>query len=257
MTDEKPKKPRAPRKAKVEAPPAAPVFTAHPVVERLVNLNRDHHARMADGSKHARADPAHSERIARLDAQSRANVCNAMLGAAGRLSIQRGGELLELGAGFAGDRETLVQAFAAQYTGIEVVPEVAAASGVLNLAIETMPGDWTGRFRWIYSRHVMEHVASAADACRELARVLAPEGVLGAVTPHYFPDPEPAHICQLRIDEWMAAYRGAGLVPVYSTQPKYTCPEAHIVCVHRAHLEQLVAGMAPGRERTDLQQLLR
>ena len=100
------------------------------------------------------------------------------------------------------------------------------------MAIEELPEQWNGRFHLVYSRHVMEHVLDIDLALSNIKRVLAPNGVVAAVTPHYFPDPEPAHVSQLRIEEWIARYKAAGLVSVYATLEHFACEEAHLLAVH-------------------------
>jgi SAM-dependent methyltransferase len=201
---------------------------------RAEALNADHHVRM-------RAEAGRRVRPPTRDAESRALIVEAMLGCVNRYGMRAPGDdgqlrVLELGAGFGGDRQFLCDAFAAAYLGIEVVEAVAATSDdVRYMAIEEMPEEWNGTFHFVYSRHVMEHVLDLPQALAAIKRVLAPNGVLGAVTPHYFPDPEPAHVTQLRISEWMTAYERSGLRPVYAVEREFECAEAHIVCVHSSY----------------------
>ena len=212
----------------------------HPdVVGRLVSLNADHHRRMAADAAlreavAAQGGPREQARIAAGDHASRDALLEAMRGAVGRFGFDRTGDrtVLEIGAGHGGDAGALRAWLHAEYVGIEVVPDVAAASGVLNLALEECPEDWNGKFDWIYSRHVMEHVPDVDLALSTVKRLLAPGGVVGAVTPHYFPDPEPAHVTQLRLGAWMEAYRRHGLTPVYAVEATYVCAEAHLVLAH-------------------------
>lgn len=207
-----------------------------PSDEHLVALNRDHHRRMAE---HARRRGAQNEtRIVNKDINSRAALISAMKGCAMRFGVLRSGDLLELGAGRGGDRTTLEEELQANYTGIEVVPEIAELSGSICCSIETLPDAWTNRFKWIYSRHVMEHVLDVHRGVSNLARVLDFDGIIGAVTPHYFPDSEPAHVTQLKIGQWMRVYRDHGLIPVYASEACYNCAEAHLVLMRRDFLEQ-------------------
>ena len=164
--------------------------------------------------------------------------------------------MLELGAGRGGDRGSLEATLGANYIGIEVVPEIAKLSGVFCCSIETLPDTWGRSFRWIYSRHVMEHVLDVDTGIARLAHVLAPDGVCGAVTPHYFPDPEPAHVSKLRLEEWAAAYRRHGLIPVYAVEARYNCAEAHLVVVHRAMLETRHETVADSAEQRAIEALL-
>lgn len=209
---------------------------------KLESLNADHHRRMAQMPSKGSNDTR--------DSASRAKLIEAVHGCRRRHRMEWQVDLvngvlpsiLELGAGYAGDRETLVREFYGIYTGIEAVKHVADSAAatvdsargesIHHMAIEELPQEWNGKFQLVYSRHVMEHVLDVDLALANIKRVLAPNGVVAAVTPHYFPDPEPAHVTQLRIDEWMRAYERAGLKSVYATLESFACDEAHILCVH-------------------------
>lgn len=172
------------------------------------------------------------------DEESRRLIVDAMLGCQHRAGMKVEGEdrgVLDLGSGSARDRDYLMQRFEANYCGIEVVKEAAERTAHLNvrhLAIEEMPSDWNGKVQFIYSRHVMEHVINLDAALSAIKRVLAPHGIVGAVTPHVFPDPEPAHVTVQTLEEWCAHYRRHGLRPVYAKLENMACVEAHIVCIH-------------------------
>jgi len=205
---------------------------------RLEALNADHHRRMAAAPSSGPGDTR--------DAQSRAKIIAAVHGCRTRHKMQGlpsdRMHVLELGAGYAGDRPVLVSEFICQYTGIEAVFHVALTADesvdrargekIHHMAIEELPEEWNGRFHLVYSRHVMEHVLDVELALSNIKRVLAPNGVVASVTPHYFPDPEPAHVSQLRIGEWMERYKKAGLTTVYATVEHFACEEAHILAVH-------------------------
>ena len=172
------------------------------------------------------------------DEESRRLIVDAMLGCQHRAGMKVEGEdrgVLDLGSGSARDRDYLMQRFEANYCGIEVVKEAAERTAHLNvrhLAIEEMPSDWNGKVQFIYSRHVMEHVINLDAALSAIKRVLAPHGIVGAVTPHVFPDSEPAHVTVQTLEEWCAHYRRHGLRPVYAKLENMACVEAHIVCIH-------------------------
>lgn len=222
---------------------------------RLIELNRDHHRRMSADT--GARNPVHATVVTMQDNGSRTAILSAMRGAASRFGLATtGGRVLELGAGRGGDRESLEIALGANYVGIEVVPEIAKLSGVFCCSIETLPEAWGCTFRWIYSRHVMEHVLDVDVGIAQLARVLAPDGVCGAVTPHYFPDPEPAHVSKLHLGEWAQAYRRHGLIPVYLVEARYNCAEAHIVVVHREMLEKRLDAVTDPGERQAITALL-
>ena len=202
--------------------------------EEAERLNADHHRRMSADSR--RRSQHEAKKAATLDGASRYSLVEAMLGAQSRFELQaERPTLLELGAGRGQLRQLLcTELGATEYVGVEVVADVAAASPhVSHMAFEEGPArGWNSRFDFIFSRHVMEHVTDVDVAMKALKQMLAPKGIIGAVTPHYFPDPEPAHVTQLRIDEWMAAYERNGLKPVYAMEKSFACDEAHLVIVH-------------------------
>lgn len=204
--------------------------------ERLEALNTDHHRRMS--VMHVGHSPQQIRQWAEYDTESRRLIVDAMLGCQHRAGMKIEGEVreaLDLGSGSARDRDYLMDRLDAGYLGIEVVKEAADRTAHLNvrhMAIEEMPSDWDGKVQFIYSRHVMEHVINLDAALSAIKRVLAPNGIVGAVTPHVFPDHEPAHVTVQTIEEWCAHYRRHGLRPVYAKLENMACVEAHIVCVH-------------------------
>jgi trans-aconitate methyltransferase len=186
---------------------------------------------------HVGQSDAQVQRWLRWDEESRQLITGAMLGCQERASMKKGESriVLDLGSGSARDRDYLMQRFDADYSGIEVVKDAAdrtAHLGVRHLAIEEMPAEWNGKIQFMYSRHVMEHVVDLNAALGAIKRVLAPHGIVGAVTPHVFPDPEPAHVTVQTIHEWCAHYKRHGLRPVYAKLESMACIEAHIVCIH-------------------------
>lgn len=201
---------------------------------RLTALNTDHHRRMALLSvEHQRQN--RTALYQQQNDQSRAALLAAVKGCEARYVMRDGpGAVLELGASFGGERPFLLEALGvADYVGIEIVEAAAKTSPyVVHGAVEDAPEEWNGRFTHIWSRHVMEHVVDVDIALSALRRVLAPNGIIAAVTPHFFPDPEPAHVSQLRMDEWIAAYQRNGLHVVYAVLGDYVCPECHIVAIH-------------------------
>jgi len=215
----------------------------NPATERLRALNADHHRRMSADAT-SRRDTARDYEIRRLDMTSRANITQAMAGARDRYKLQGPRALLELGAGYGGDISYLMDYFGLKhYQGVEVVPEVQKAAGSAHIALgsfedmadeplDTQHRPLVEEYGFIYSRHVMEHVLDVNRAIKALKTLLAPGGVIGAVTPHYFPDPEPAHVCQLKIEEWLEAYEKHGLKVVYAVETHFACAEAHIIAIH-------------------------
>jgi len=201
---------------------------------RLMDLNTDHHRRMTLLSvEHQRQN--RTALYQQQNDQSRAALMTAVKGCEARYSMRTApAAVLELGASFGGERPFLLDGLgASDYVGVEIVEAAANSSPhVVHGAIEDAPEEWNGRFQYIWSRHVMEHVIDVDVALDALHRVLAPNGIIAAVTPHFFPDPEPAHVTQLRMAEWIAAYQRHGLHVVYAVLANYVCPECHIVAVH-------------------------
>lgn len=224
---------------------------------QLEALNQDHHARM-------RADYATHERSGALpgliqnDELSREHLVQAMLNCERRCQMRSGAaariwdwahgidfagndyrgygqQVLELGAGSGRDEQYLSTKLLADYFAIDVVPEVfqGARDRFKQVSVENMPDEWGGRFRYVYSRHVMEHVLNADRAIQRLKHVLAPDGIIGAVTPHLFPDNEPAHVTKLRVEEWFDAYERNGFRVVYCPVLQFNCPEVVLVAIHK------------------------
>jgi SAM-dependent methyltransferase len=204
---------------------------------RLEDLNRDHHRRMHEGAVALTKNPDREAWFANRNRQSMETLTAAMLGCHQRAKMGANGRLLELGCGNGQEHKYVVPTLgASHYTGIEVVKECAEARTDIDchhLSIEEMPRNWKRRFKWIYSRHVMEHVLDLDASLAAIKRSLAPNGVLGAVTPHVFPDHEPAHVTLQTLQEWCDHYRRHGLRPVYAMLHDYACLEAHIVCIHQ------------------------
>lgn len=202
--------------------------------EVLEMLNTDHHKRMADmHTDYVKVGKA--DELVNLFIQSGNSLLDAMLGAEARYTMRGNGirEALELGAGTDRDRQLIEQRLGASYTGVEIVRAAAERlPDVHYMAFEQAPPAWNGRFQYIFSRHVMEHVVDPNRALAAVKRLLAPNGVVGAITPHFFPDLEPAHLTKLNLQQWISAYRRAGLKVVYATEKFFFCEEAHLVAVH-------------------------
>lgn len=79
----------------------------------------------------------------------------------------------------------------------------------------------------------MEHVSSPALALAEVRRVLRPGGFVAAITPHFFPDPEPAHVSVLSEAEWRVRYEEAGFEVVASRLVASPIRECHLVARRR------------------------
>ena len=142
--------------------------------------------------------------------------------------------VLELGAGSGRDL-TLLRARGGHALGVEVHLPIIPPGGaepIVNGQLEELPFR-AGSFDLVTSRHVMEHVASPALALSEVRRVLRPGGVAAAITPHFFPDPEPAHVSVLSEVEWRAAYEAAGFEVLASQLVALPIRECHLVARRR------------------------
>lgn len=200
---------------------------------RLEALNTDHLHRM-DADRVVFEASGLQTLLDSQDRDSRAHLVNAMRGAEQRFEMWqlKPKRILELGPGKNPDRDYLTLAFHGEiWSGVDVVEENAALHhGCYHMAIEELPDEWEGLFHVIYSRHVLEHVADPDAALRALRKVLAPNGIIGAVTPHQ-PDNEPAHLTQLPLHLWPDVYLRNGLAVVYGEVKPFRVEESHIVAI--------------------------
>ena len=209
---------------------------------KALALNTDHHIRMTCMDLNNRADPEVQAEVERKDAESRAKILGYMKAAFDYYKVSAPLNLLDLGCGYARDAEvakdtlSIQGKYSIQYTGVEIVPHVVDAArirlphyGLHCSRWEKAAEWWPGRFDFIYSRHVMEHCMDVDEAMTAIFALLAPGGVVGAITPHYFPDAEPAHVCQMTHGQWMEKYAKAGLDVTCCTVECHNCVEAHLV----------------------------
>jgi len=200
-------------------------------LERARELNVDHHRRMTSLAKKQDAQGIR-RRIERMDVKAYKYMLKF-------IPPQFHWPCLELGAA-SGRHIPLLQNWTGNTVrGVEIIEEMAAIGRQRGFNIKTAPLEDTGfldhSFNCIVSRHVMEHTYDVAAALAEIKRLLRPGGYVAQATPHYFPDPEPAHICQLDIADWITAFEEAGFVvdTVYLTH--FICRECHMI----AHKEGL------------------
>jgi hypothetical protein len=184
--------------------------------------NANHHARMGALREQMLAEGT----AAATDATDRQSY-------EGLLSMVPAGDLprvLELGAGSGRDLP-LLRARGAHAAGVElhlpIIPP-GGAEPIVNGQLEELPFR-SGVFDLVTSRHVMEHASSPALALAEVRRVLRPGGFVAAITPHFFPDPEPAHVSVLSEGEWRARYEEAGFEVVASRLVALPIRECHLV----------------------------
>jgi len=196
-------------------------------LQRIKELNYDHHRRMTEDHNRIKAEEAlHPE-----TANTRENLDDAayrvMLAGIPKVEM-----CLELGSASGGQWHVLGE-WATGLTGIDLFEPAVLNSQKegknIHLGfIEEMPFP-DDSFDLVCSRHVMEHVADIQVALAGIKRVLRPGGFVAAATPHYFPDVEPAHIQQLRLEEWVKEYEKAGFTIVSANLYQCFNPEAHIV----------------------------
>jgi ubiquinone/menaquinone biosynthesis C-methylase UbiE len=146
--------------------------------------------------------------------------------------VPKGGAILELGSASGGQWDVLRE-WSDNLTGLDLYEPAVKASQEKGLNIhlgfvEALPFP-DASFDIVCSRHVMEHVAYPQKALSEIKRVLKPGGYVAAVTPHRWPDNEPAHITQLKIDEWVNEYVKARFHVISADLRAFNCVEAHII----------------------------
>lgn len=207
---------------------------------RLEALNVEHLRQMIEGRKRVEAEGSLTGLDA-LDRNSRAHLVDAMKLCQHRFAMFREEErkVLELGPGNGFDDDYLRSSLDAEYFAVDVVAETAQKTNAVHCAIEDLPREWVEKFNFIYSRHVMEHVIDVDAALASLRHVLASSGIIGAVTPHFFPelDIEPAHVTQLDVPGWTEAYARYGLRVVHSEVVTFRVPEAHIVVIRNDYAD--------------------
>ncbi len=170
-----------------------------------------------------------------LDRMSRKHIVGAMRQCQHRFDMySEERAVLELGPGQGLDRAYLERAFQADYYAIDAVKETATARGCWYGAVEDLDAivDFDA-VEFVYSRHVMEHTVNADKALAAIRKVLSLNGIVGAVTPYLFPDPEPAHTTQLDAEGWTAAYARHGMLVVYAQVHSFRVDELHLIAVRK------------------------
>jgi SAM-dependent methyltransferase/glycosyltransferase involved in cell wall biosynthesis len=195
--------------------------------DEIRKLNYDHHRRMTE---------EHNLRKAKESVSAPAGPTVENLDDASfrflLADVPKGGAILELGSA-SGGQWGVLREWSDNLTGLDLYEPAVKASQEKGLNIvlgfvEALPFP-DESFDLVCSRHVMEHVGDPQKALSEIKRVLKPGGYVAAVTPHRFPDPEPAHITQLRIQAWQGEYEKAEFDVLYADLRSFNCVEAHIV----------------------------
>jgi len=149
-------------------------------------------------------------------------------------------EVLDVGAGAALHRQKLMDILQANYTGIEMIPELAYVNkqlGIHWMHATDMPSEWNERFDYAYICQVFEHQPNPEDFLAAVRRVLKPGGAIGHLTPHVlpFPDADPSHVTEKTIDQWIMFYGHNGFEVAHSELDRMDgAPEGcHLVAVKR------------------------
>ncbi len=192
-----------------------------PTLDEVRQLNYAHHVKMTNDAAASSAEE--TAKIIRLDDESYRSLLSI---------IPKGDSLLEIGASY-GRQWNVLGEWGTELSGIDLYePEVEVArregKNIVVAYAEELPFP-DESISAIVSRHVMEHVADIPKVLSEIKRVLKHGGYVAAITPHYFPDPEPSHVNQLRIEQWKAAYEKAGFTVISSELRTFNCVEAQIV----------------------------
>jgi 2-polyprenyl-3-methyl-5-hydroxy-6-metoxy-1,4-benzoquinol methylase len=124
-----------------------------------------------------------------------------------------GRRVLDAGCGVGYGAAMLAAAGAAEVMGVDVAADAIAAAAEANPGIEFTVGDLhalpfeDGRFDVVVCFEVIEHVDRQDAAIAELARVLAPDGVLAISSPNrgVYPPGNPHHVHEFVPDELHAA----------------------------------------------------
>ncbi|MBI4301398.1 MAG: class I SAM-dependent methyltransferase [Chloroflexi bacterium] len=90
-------------------------------------------------------------------------------------------------------------------------------------------------FDLVVSRHTMEHTYDVNKTLADIKRILKPNGIIATVTPHFSPDPEPAHLTQLTMNEWVELYENLGFQVLAVKLKNYRSPECHIIARKEAN----------------------
>jgi len=197
---------------------------SHTLIEAIA-LNADHHRRMTHNERAFKRTGKQTE-VDELDAEGYRMMLQS-------IPATHRWPILELGAA-AGRHFPLLRQFSGQHVwGLEIYEPMARVGQKRGYdikvgSLEHIPfGE--NAFNCVVSRHVMEHTYDLDAALSEFKRVLRPGGFVAQTTPHYFPDPEPAHICQLDIADWIDAYEAAGFVVGRAYITYFNCQECQLI----------------------------
>jgi ubiquinone/menaquinone biosynthesis C-methylase UbiE len=198
----------------------------HTPLDRVRELNYDHHRRMTEMHEHDQKT-GNSTARADVDDQSYRSLLRHVPG--GRTAI------LELGAA-SGKQWPLLTGWltpGGTMHGIDLYePLVLVAQQIgRNIQVgyvEAMPFE-DATFDLVCSRHVMEHLGDLPKGILEILRVTKPGGWIAHVTPNMAVDNEPAHLNHYNLGDWSLVWRASGLQVLSATKHPYHGGEVHIV----------------------------
>lgn len=190
----------------------------------------------------------------RADDSRAARVLHLMKGFHSALGVVSMGKqawiALDAGAGPGFRRDAIISILdVPTYSGIEFQPEVAYCGrqrGIWQCAIEDIGAITANHYDFVYAGHSLEHCFDAKAALVSLFACLKPGGVMGHITPHVFPDNDPAHVSKLSILQWLDLYRKVGFEILFSDVHQLRMPkevgltledECHIVVYKPLHKE--------------------
>lgn len=195
-------------------------------LDRVRELNYDHHRRMSEMRVNLIAQGAIGERDATDDLSYRALLAHVP---GGRRSI------LELGSASGGQWPLLREWLApmGSLLGIDLYEPLVSQARAQGLDIhvgyvESMVF-YDSLFDLVCSRHVMEHLGDLEKGMREILRVTRPGGYIAHVTPNMAFDNEPAHLNHLDEAGWTEKWRSVGLHVLHSQRHPFHGGEVHIV----------------------------
>jgi SAM-dependent methyltransferase len=129
--------------------------------------------------------------------------------------LAEGRRVLDAGCGVGYGSAMLAAAGAAGVVGMDIAADAVAAAAEANPELEFVAGDVhalpfaDASFDLVVCFEVIEHVTEQDAVIAELARVLAPEGVLAVSSPNrgVYPEGNPHHLHEYTPDELEAALR--------------------------------------------------
>lgn len=201
--------------------------------EDQANLNRAHWKRgqaflsQFDGERQAQLESENEDALSNVLMVVRSHRPDSRRLMEEYVSPSRG-FMLDVGSGEGRSRALMEETFPAlTYEGVEIIGELAHATGAFHGSVEDMPG--SSHYELAVANHVLEHSFNIESTLEALHRLLVPRGLLAHATPTVSPDYEVAHTCQLRVDEWLRLYLRKGFGVLHVHEQNIVCPEVQMV----------------------------